>query len=136
MTRGVGLWNFFDALLSRAIVTIVCLVAVSLPALTLAQETQPGAGDTAENVKTIKIDPNRSLDELEAAYQKEYAFLDAQIRDLQRRLDKFTVSAAEDERKGQAAIDQVESAYISLQDKGDRLNRLLTEAEREAGAVE
>ena len=136
MKRRVGSSNFFGESLSRAIVPIVLLAVAGLPALTLAQESQPGADQAAENVKTIKINPNRSLGELEAAYQKEYAFLDAQIRDLQKRLDEFKASAAEDERKGQAAIDQVESAYVALQDKGDRLNRLLTEAEREARAVE
>ncbi len=97
-----------------------------------AQESQSGGQTGAEPAKVVTVDPNRSMDELQAAYQKEYAFLDAQIRDLQKRLDEFQATSAADEKKGQAAIDQVEAAYVALQDKGDRLNRLLADAEREA----
>ncbi len=94
------------------------------------------SNSTAEKAKVITVDPNRSMDELQAAYQKEYAFLDAQIRDLQKRVDEFKTTAATGEQRGQAAIDQVEAAYVALQDKGDRLNRLLADAEREARSAE
>jgi biopolymer transport protein ExbB len=92
--------------------------------------------DTAVEPVVIEVDPGKARDELEAAYQKEYAFLDAQVRDLQSRLRDFEDQSSRAEREREAAIDRLQGEYINLQSRGDRLNELLTDADRQVESVE
>ena len=78
----------------------------------------------------------RMQDELQAAYQKEYAFLEAQLRELQARLAEFEREAQQGVREKEAEIDRAEGAFIELQSRGERINDLLIEAEREIGTIE
>ena len=80
--------------------------------------------------------PLKTKDELQAAYQKEYAFLEAQMRDLQARLSAFDADSRRAEADREAQIDRVEGEYIDLQSRGERLNGLITEAERQVASVE
>ena len=80
--------------------------------------------------------PLKTQDELQRAYQKEYAFLEAQLRDLQTRLAEFEGESSRAEAQREAQIDRVEGEYIDLQSRGERINGLITEAERQVGAVE
>lgn len=82
------------------------------------------------------INPEKSRDELEQAYQKEYAFLEAQLRDLRQRLDTFEGQAGTAEREKEVQIERVEAEYINLQSRGDRLNDLLVEADRQIESVQ
>lgn len=98
-----------------------------------AQEQEPPA-ELAPPVPPAN--PLKTRDELEAAYQREYAFLEAQLRDLKARHEEFGRTAREAERSKQAQIDRIEGEYIDLQTRGERINELLAEAERQIGAVE
>ena len=82
----------------------------------------------AEAAPVPPVNPLRTQDELQRAYQKEYAFLEAQLRDLQTRLAQFESESRRDE--------QQREEYIDLQSRGERINGLITEAERQIGAVE
>ena len=53
------------------------------------------------------VNPLRTQDELQKAYQKEYAFLEAQLRDLQTRLAQFESESRRDEQQREAQIDRV-----------------------------
>ena len=104
-----------------------------LPAALLGQE-QETAVDTAPPVP--EANPLKTQDELQAAYQKEYAFLEAQLRDLQQRLSAFDSESQQAERDREARIDRVEGEYIDLQSRADRITGLLNDAERQVSAVE
>jgi biopolymer transport protein ExbB len=106
-----------------------------LPTAVPAQEEQP-ADEAAPPPPVPEANPLKTRDELQAAYQKEYAFLEAQVRELQGRLADFDAESREAERQKEARIDRVEGEYIDLQSRGERINDLLTEAERQVTAVE
>jgi biopolymer transport protein ExbB len=100
---------------------------------TLAQEQE----SPAEAAPPVPPDnPLKTRDELEAAYQREYAFLEAQLRDLRTRFGEFEKTSRDAERDKQAQIDRIEGEYIDLQTRGERINDLLADAERQVGAVE
>ncbi len=83
-----------------------------------------------------QANPLKTQDELQAAYQKEYAFLEAQVRDLQARLATFDTESRRAERDKEAQIDRIEGEYIDMQSRGDRANDLITEAERQVTGAE
>lgn len=106
-----------------------------------AAETQ--SNDTAATqteamaaTKAANIDPQKTRDELETAYQKEYAFLDAQLNDLRTRKAEFETSSAKAEQDKQARIDRVEGEYIGAQTRSERINEMLEDAERQVIAAE
>ncbi|MEE4294438.1 MAG: MotA/TolQ/ExbB proton channel family protein [Xanthomonadales bacterium] len=103
-----------------------------LPPAALAQEEQTAAAPPP----VPAANPLKTQDELRAAYQKEYAFLEAQVRELQARLNEFDRTSRAAEADKEALIDRVEGEYIDLQTRGERINNLLTEAERQINAVE
>jgi biopolymer transport protein ExbB len=112
---------------------IVLSLAVTPPAR--AQQAEDSPAQPAQP-PVPAANPLKTQDELQAAYQKEYAFLEAQVRDLQARLAAFDTESALDEREKEAQIDRVEGEYIDLQSRGERVNDLITEADREVTAVE
>lgn len=75
-------------------------------------------------------------DQLEAAYQKEYAFLEAQLRDLRGRLDSFNTQSSRDEAEKEAQIDRTEGEWINLQSRAERLQDFISEATRELESVD
>lgn len=113
---------------------VAALLLVSLP-VAAQEEASPGATE-AQQPPVPVINPEKSRDELEQAYQKEYAFLEAQLRDLKQRLDAFETMAASAESQKEAQIDAVEAEYLNLQSRGERLNDLLVESERQIQSVQ
>ncbi len=97
-----------------------------------AQETET----TASPAPQPGINPLKTRDELQTAYQKEYAFLDAQLNDLRARQAEFEASSAKAEKDRQAAIDRVEGEYIAAQTRSERINEMLEDAERQVAAAE
>lgn len=114
-------------------IAAIALLAGSWPAF--AQEDAAGAAEATQPPVPV-INPEKSRDELEQAYQKEYAFLEAQLRDLRQRLDSFEAQSAEAERNKETQIDRAEAEYIDLQSRGERMNDLLVEADRQIESVE
>jgi biopolymer transport protein ExbB len=125
-----------NRLTSMMIPAAVSLLIAAAPVDAQHGDNVNDAGAPIEQPQVIEVDPDKSMDELVAAYQKEYAFLDAQIRDLQSRLGEFESQSARAERERQAQIDRIEGEYINLQSRGDRINDLLTEADRQVASVE
>ena len=83
-----------------------------------------------------QVNPAQAMDQLEAAYQKEYAFLEAQLRDLRKRSSDFDAEASRDEADKQSKIDRTEGEWINLQSEADRTQALLNDAERALESVE
>jgi biopolymer transport protein ExbB len=120
---------------SRRLTSLALLLMLALPtALSAQDEEQAAAAPPPEPVP--EINPLKTQDELQAAYQKEYAFLEAQLRDLQARLTQFEAQSQQAERDKEAQIDRVEGEYINLQSRADRINDLMNEAERQVTDVE
>jgi biopolymer transport protein ExbB len=103
-------------------------------AASLAQEQ--AAPSPPPQAAAATIDEAEALGRLEAAYQKEYAFLEAQLRDLRSRRAAFDREATQAEAQKQAQIDRAEGEWIDLQSRSDRLQGQLTDAERELESVD
>lgn len=114
---------------------LALLLALALPSALLAQD-QAATAEAPPPEPVPEINPLKTQDELQAAYQKEYAFLDAQLRDLQKRKADFEAESQRAEREKEAQIDRTEGEYINLQSKADRINDMLTDAERQVSDVE
>lgn len=110
------------------------LLLTSLP-VSAQEEASPAATETQQPAVPV-INPEKSRDDLEQAYQKEYAFLEAQLRDLRQRLAAFEAEVGSAEGQKEAQIDAVEAEYLNLQSRGERLNDLLVEAERQIESVQ
>ena len=67
--------------------------------------------------------------DLKTAYKREYAFLDAQKRELKKRLNDFKVKAKRDEQKLLNKIDALERGSVSRSDTIDEMNSQLNDAE-------
>jgi biopolymer transport protein ExbB len=117
----------------RGPAAVAALLITALASFNLNLAAQEPAVEAAP---VPPVNPLRTQDELQKAYQKEYAFLEAQLRDLQTRLAQFESESRRDEQQREAQIDRVEGEYIDLQSRGERINGLITEAERQIGAVE
>ncbi|MGA9574850.1 MAG: MotA/TolQ/ExbB proton channel family protein [Lysobacterales bacterium] len=101
-----------------------------------AQEPADPQTSVAASPAPQKVNATGAMDQLEAAYQKEYAFLEAQLRDLRKRSSDFDAEANRDEADKQAKIDRVEGEWINLQSEADRTQALLNDADRELESVE
>jgi biopolymer transport protein ExbB len=117
------------------------LLLVFLPTALFAQTGAPvaapaAAAETPPPEPVPEPNPLKTQDELQAAYQKEYAFLEAQLRDLQARLAEFETESQQAERDKEARIDRVEGEYVNLQSRADRITEMLTDAERQVSDVE
>jgi biopolymer transport protein ExbB len=114
--------------------SMTCLL---LATSAMAQDSQGEAEAAAPAQPPVPAaNPLKTQDELQAAYQKEYAFLEAQVRDLQARLTAFDQESRQDEADKEGQIDRVEGEYIDLQSRGERINTLITEADRQVASVE
>jgi biopolymer transport protein ExbB len=82
------------------------------------------------------VNERDALDQLEAAYQREYAFLEAQMRDLRARVNEFNTTARRDEQAREAEIDRAESDWLSLQSTAERLQDQISDASRELESVD
>lgn len=72
---------------------------------------------------------------LETAYKREYAFLDAQKRELKAQLDKYKASANSKEQELIRKINVLERESVSRAAKIDQFNSQIAEAERTQAAV-
>lgn len=121
----------------RYLLILITLITLAvLPSAGLfAQDTTPEP--TAAPLAPVPAaNPLKTRDELQAAYQKEYAFLEAQVRDLNTRLAEFDSSSRQAETSKEAQIDRIEGELIALQSRNDRVDNLLTDADRQFNAVE
>lgn len=110
-------------------------IALLLPgSMVLAQDA--GEDISPALMVPTPVDPADALDQLEAAYQKEFAFLEAQLRDLRDRRARFQSDSSRAASEKQAQIDRTEADWINLQGRAERVQDLLLEAERELESVE
>jgi biopolymer transport protein ExbB len=109
-----------------------CLLGASLA--WAQDEAQPAAEPALPTVPPVN--EQDALDQLEAAYQREYAFLEAQLRDLRARVNDFNTTARRDEQTKEAEIDGMEGEWLSLQSTAERLQDQISDATRELESVD
>lgn len=125
-----------NTMISSRLVRAGLLALVTLwPVGSVLAQEEPGS-DPALEQAVPPLDPDEALDQLEAAYQKEYAYLEAQLRDLSRRVEAFGQQAARDEAAKEAQIDAVESEWLTLQSRAERSQELITAAIRELESLD
>jgi len=115
--------------------SVLAGLALSLSTTIWAQDTET-ATEPQATAPVATINPLKTRDELQTAYQKEYAFLDAQLKDLRARQLEFEGSSAKAQQERQARIDRIEGEYIAAQTRSERINEMLEDAERQVAAVE
>jgi len=88
-----------------------------------------------EQAESAVPQPQQQAPSLEQAYQREFAFLQGQRRDLERRIAEFE-STIEAEQSGlESEIRRLESDVVSLRGRADRLDQLVFESERSVDAA-
>lgn len=75
-------------------------------------------------------------DELEQAYKKEYAYLVAEKKALEQRLDELTKHQEKNLNQVKTEIEKLQSIFLKKQNQTDRLNRQIVEASRGVDHVE
>ncbi len=120
----------------KTLLTVVFMSALPATVPALAQDPAPQQNNVAAPPATPQVDAAEVMGQLEAAYQKEYAFLEAQLRDLRQRSTEFDTESARAEADKQARIDRMEGEWINLQSEADRTQTLLGDAERALESVE
>lgn len=111
----------------RLTALIVALgIAGTAWAQTEATEGSPAA--SASSTPNQAQSSGSAEHDLRKAYQREYAFLVAQKRELQQRLREFRTEAQNETGRLQQETDQLESQLLSLESTADRVNDQLSTA--------
>jgi biopolymer transport protein ExbB len=103
---------------------LILLLAACLALPAMAQEAESGPEPVAAQAPS-----------LEQAYQKEFAFLQGQKRDLARRIAEFEQTSQSDRRELQSQIRSLERRVVEATSRGDRLDEQVFESERSVEAA-
>ena len=115
---------------------------VATPVKTLETEEQrsstssPDSKPSDEATQNSQNSREQEAVDLETAYKREYAFLEAQKRELTERLKKFKFSARQEEQELNQRVNSLERNSIDRSAKIDLLNSQLVEAERLEAAID
>jgi len=119
---------------------LILLALGGLATPSMAQESETEQGDRpaetaapAESAAPAEQEPTpvtAQVPSLEQAYQREFAFLQGQKRDLERRIAEFEASSGADRQQLEAAIRTLERQVVDLTSRGDRLEEQVFESER------
>jgi biopolymer transport protein ExbB len=102
----------------------------------LAQEAQTQAPIPVQAAPAPNAEPKKEPRvSLEATYKREFAFLQAQKKELEQRLKSFKAQADNAEKSIQRKIDSLEQKNIELSAKEDNLRTSLTDAERKGDVL-
>ena len=92
------------------------------------------SGETTQDSQ--KQNSEQETVDLETAYKREYAFLEAQKRELNKRLNRFKSSANQEEQELSQSVKSLERSSVDRSAKIDLLNSQLVEAERQEAAID
>ncbi len=121
---------------------IVLLLAGSGVSYAEAQQQPVPAQPAAQTQTTVspqtvgKPESKSSAVDLETAYKREFAFLEAQKRELKQRLDTYKSKAATEERKLEQQISHLEKSSVDNATEIDNLETRLAEADRTEAALD
>jgi len=115
---------------------LIGLVSLLLASPAPAQDSPAQQTESAALPQAPQINKEEAIDQLEAAYQKEYAFLEAQLRDLRQRSADLQTESSRSEADKQAKIDRAEGEWINLQSESERIQNTLSDAERTLESID
>lgn len=103
------------------------------------QKTSPA--DSTQSGQSGQVDQQQKPNEqesvdLETAYKREFAFLEAQKRELTERLTRFNASAKQEEQAISQRVNKLERESVERSNEIDLLNSQLSEAERQEIALD
>lgn len=124
-----------------------CLVLLLVIAHGAAAQPEKNPSKTAdktaeqsqENASTQPSPPAQKptdLETLEAAYKREFAFLQSQKRELEQRINSFQEKSQASKRQLEGKIRALEKKNVSLSAEADRLNNSIEQAERRSEAAQ
>ena len=118
---------------NQTIVAVALMLSfLSLTALPVyAQDENAQSSTQAAPIPVPVIDANKAEDDLQTAYQKEYAFLDAQLRDLKKRNAEFDQESQRQVAAKEAEIDRTEGEWINAQSQSENMQTQMTVTQRE-----
>ena len=127
MIRGLNRWP--------GLALLALLVGASAWAQQEQGETEPAeaAGQEATEASAAENDvpaPQEQAPSLEQAYQREFAFLQGQKADLERRLQALRERSAREKSTLQQEIEALEVDVVEMRGRADRLDDLVFESER------
>lgn len=112
---------------------ISSLLLFALVASAGAQEAEPESKSTGS--AAVVPEPHaveRGREQLEQAYRKEYAFLEAQRRDLRRQLEALDSDYEQEAESLESDIQRLERQVLELGNRAEELRELVNQAERDA----
>jgi len=125
---------------SLTTVRLSALLALALSLTVMAQSEPPQAAEQApadappgETEQSAAPQPEQPS--LEQAYQREFAFLNGQKADLERRLAELRQRAEREQNQLRSEIERLETAVVAKRGQGDRLDDLVFESERAVEAA-
>ena len=107
---------------------LICLLFVA--PLLAEDAVKQAAPKTLAKAKKQTVKKSKKVD-LKTAYKREYAFLDAQKRELKNRLNAFKVKSRQDENKLLAKISRLEQGSVDRSEQVDQLSTELNETEQQ-----
>jgi biopolymer transport protein ExbB len=120
----------------RPALALALLLAVAGPVTATAQSSGAGDGTPQDNSGTPK-DPGEQVKDqesgaqsLEKAYKREFAFLEAQKRNLQKRLKEFRKQAAQEKANLKDQVAGLKDELVRLDTRIESLQEQVKEAER------
>jgi len=130
------------ATLSSIIAALALALTVSAHKTAHAQDESPNedaaqaAQQTTEQETTTRPPaPERQQPSLEQAYQREFAFLQGQKRDLEQRLSQMQQTVQAEKSGLQTDIRSLEADVVDMRGRADRLEDLVFESERAVEAA-
>jgi len=114
---------------------IAFVLAFTIPTASWAQ-SQPDPQDSASTETatspqtTSETQVATQAPSLEQAYQREFAFLQTQKRELQARLDAFKTRSASEQSEINQDIERLEGELVSVRAQAERLDGLVFDSER------
>ncbi len=103
-----------------------------LPSLTAAQETSEGETTTSPAVQAPPPAPAPQGRSVEEAYQREFAFLEAQRRELEKLIEQTKARNAQATATLQAEVDGLQRAVVRLDSRADQVNEQVNASEEQA----
>jgi biopolymer transport protein ExbB len=83
----------------------------------------------------VVLAPRLAHADVQSAYQREFAFLEAEKNSLQQRIAALEAENQQKLATAQAEIDQLQGSVLGLSTHADRMTEMLTEVDREADAA-
>jgi len=110
---------------------LIMFACIGLAASVMAQEVEPEQpADSNQPAEQESTPVATQAPSLEQAYQREFAFLQGQKRDLERRIAEFEETSQADRQRLQSDIRSLERQVVELTSRGDQLEEQVFESER------